>query len=639
MPALFKNLTIGARLALGFALVIVFIAALIIPLVITEFSATIKQAQQRELRGLFESAQAEIGAEGRLAEALSVAISRIPDVGQAMAERDRERLAAMTQPIFPPLKENFGARQFHFHLAPAVSFFRAHKPAKFGDDLSGFRKTVLATNNEGKRVRGLERGVAGLGMRGISPISYQGEHQGSVEFGMSFGQPFFDKFKNGYGVDIGLYLETDGGNFEAFGSTLKDPATLDADQLRAAQDETTIWEHRVGETPTVTYAHTIADFSGDPVGVLAVSMDRSEYVALQAAARNKVISVMAVAIAIAAIIGFLITRSITRPLRRTVRAMDDIAAGDGDLTQKLDESGRDEIADLSAAFNRFAGKMRDSIHEVANSTSQLSASAEELSQITADTNEGVQRQREETEMVASAMNEMTSTVQDIAQNASGAADAAQNADEEAKDGQRVVNETIDHVAALADEIEEAGRIIVNLESASEKISTVVDVIREIAEQTNLLALNAAIEAARAGEHGRGFAVVAEEVRSLASKTQASTLEIREMVESIQGGSKQAVGAMQSSQTHARKTADQAREAGQSLVTITRAIETITDMNHQIASAAEEQGQVAEEINRNVTNINEAASQSAEGGAQTSTASHELAELASQLQKLVNQFRT
>ncbi|MFO7807738.1 methyl-accepting chemotaxis protein, partial [Guyparkeria sp.] len=449
MSSLFKNLTIGARLALGFALVIIFISALIIPLVITEFSATIKQAQQRELSGLFESAQAEISAEGRLAEALSTAVSRIPDIEQAMAEQDRDRISEMTLPMFAPMRDDYGARQFQFHLPPATSFFRVHKPEKYGDDLSGFRKTVLAANNESKRVRGLERGVAGLGMRGISPIRYQGEHQGSVEFGMSFGQPFFDKFKNDYGVDIGLYLESDSGGFEAFGSTLGTPGALDNEQLRAAQRDTTIWEHSLGGTPTVTYAHTIADFSGNPVGVLAVSMDRSGYVDRQAAARNKVISVMAVAIAIAAIIGFLITRSITQPLRRTVTAMDDIAAGDGDLTQTLDESGRDEIADLSAAFNRFAGKMRDSIREVANSTGQLSASAEELSQITADTNEGVQRQREETEMVATAMKEMTTTVQDIAQNASGAADAAQNADEEAKDGQRVVNETIDHVAALA----------------------------------------------------------------------------------------------------------------------------------------------------------------------------------------------
>ena len=468
MPALFKNLSIGARLGLGFALVIVFIAALVIPLVITEFSSTIKQAQQRELKGLFETAQAEIRAEGRLAEAMSVAISHIPDVGQAMAEGNRERLAEMTRPIFPPLRDDFGARQFHFHLPPAVSFFRVHKPKKHGDDLSGFRNTVLATNNRQERVRGLERGVAGLGMRGISPISYQGAHQGSVEFGMSFGQPFFDTFKGNYGVDIGLYLPGDNG-FEAFGSTLAQPDALADAELTSAREQATTWEHTIDGTPTVSYAHTVADFSGDPIGVLAVTMDRSAYVASLSDTRNKVIAVMAVAIAIAAIIGWLITRSITRPLRGTVRAMDDIAKGDGDLTQRLDDSGRDEIADLAAAFNRFAGKMRESIHEVANSTGQLSASAEELSQITADTNDGVQRQRQETEMVASAMNEMTSTVQDIAQNASGAADAAQNADEEAKDGQHVVDQTIAHVAALADEIEEAGTIIGNLESASEKI--------------------------------------------------------------------------------------------------------------------------------------------------------------------------
>ncbi|MDG4867845.1 methyl-accepting chemotaxis protein [Guyparkeria sp. 1SP6A2] len=638
MPALLKNLTIGARLALGFALVILFIAALIIPLVISEFSATIKQAEQRELKGLFESAQAEIRSEGRLAEAMSLSISRIPDLQQAMAERDRERIAQMTLPMYDTLRDDYGVRQFHFHLPPAQSFFRVHKPQKFGDDLSGFRKTVLATNNQQKRVRGLERGVAGIGMRGISPISYEGEHVGSVEFGMSFGQPFFEKFKRDYGVDIGLYLQGDNG-FEAFGSTLERPSVLPDEQLDQALSGKTLWQQGLGKTPVVTYAHTVEDFSGNPMGVLAVTMDRSDYVKRMTEARNKVILVMAIAAAIAAIIGVLITRSITGPLRRTVRAMDDIAAGDGDLTQTLDVSGRNEIADLAAAFNRFAGTMRESIHEVANSTGQLSASAEELSQITADTNRGVQRQREETEMVATAMNQMTSTVQDIAQNASGAADAAQNADEEAKEGQKVVNETIDHVAALADEIEEAGTIIGDLEHASKKISTVVDVIREIAEQTNLLALNAAIEAARAGEHGRGFAVVAEEVRSLASKTQASTQEIRGMVESIQGGSQQAVSAMRTSQERARSTAEQAREAGTSLVTITEAIGTITDMNQQIASAAEEQGQVAEEINRNVSNINEAATQTAEGGEQTSTASHELARLASQLQALVNRFRT
>jgi methyl-accepting chemotaxis protein len=192
--------------------------------------------------------------------------------------------------------------------------------------------------------------------------------------------------------------------------------------------------------------------------------------------------------------------------------------------------------------------------------------------------------------------------------------------------------------ALAGEVERAAGVIMKVEKDSESIGTVMQVIRDIAEQTNLLALNAAIEAARAGEQGRGFAVVADEVRTLASRTQASTEEIDQVIKTLQGATREAVQVMEASRDKARTGVDQASEAGKSLASISGAVDKITEMGTQIASAAEEQSAVVEEISRNVTSISEVASQTAEGSRQLAAASNELAGLSAELQALVGRFR-
>lgn len=329
---------------------------------------------------------------------------------------------------------------------------------------------------------------------------------------------------------------------------------------------------------------------------------------------------------------------ITSPLQTAVNAMKDISEGDGDLTLRLNVSGKDEIGQLATSFNGFITKMQEVIREVTASTSQLSAAAEEMSMITGETRTGVQRQQSETALVATAINEMSSTVHEVANNAETAASGASQADNQAEQGKQIVSSTVSSIRTLASEVETASNVISQLEKDSEGIGSVLEVIRGIAEQTNLLALNAAIEAARAGEQGRGFAVVADEVRNLASRTQESTQEIQEMIERLQKGSRDAVTAMEAGQEQANQTVEQASKAESSLQEISSAVAQINEMNAHIAEASRQQGEVVEEVNKNIINITQVADDSATGADQLATASQEMANLAVNLENQVSHFK-
>jgi len=310
-----------------------------------------------------------------------------------------------------------------------------------------------------------------------------------------------------------------------------------------------------------------------------------------------------------------------------------------DLTLRMDIASKDEIGATAQAFDKMLEKFQSIVGQVNGSATQMSAAAEELSVITQETADGVHEQTSQTEQVATAINEMSATVHEVSRNAGEAAVAANETTQQANNGRQVVNAAIDSMDKLANEIEQASSVITRLEEDGVKIGAVLDVIRGIAEQTNLLALNAAIEAARAGEQGRGFAVVADEVRTLASRTQESTQEIQQMIESLQSGTKAAVIAMDSSRNQAQAGVEKISIAGDALSTIVSGIEHINDMNAQIASAAEEQSAVSEEINQNVVKISEIATTSAANSVQTQNASEELSRLSVDLQDLVSQFKS
>jgi len=341
---------------------------------------------------------------------------------------------------------------------------------------------------------------------------------------------------------------------------------------------------------------------------------------------------------VALILGLLIQRTITRPVKNVVDALRDIAEGEGDLTRRLAVDSNDELGELAKWFNRFVEKVHGVTCTFRDNARELSNSADSLETTTRKTNEGIIRQQEEISQVASAITEMAGTVQEVSRNVGLAANDAETADRNATQGKKIVDETMRAIEKLAEDIERAAVVITRLQKESDNIGAVLEVIGGIAEQTNLLALNAAIEAARAGEQGRGFAVVADEVRTLASRTQKSTQEIKEMIDRLQVGAKEAVTVMEQGRAQASSSVDQAERAGEALTLITNAVSVIRDMTQQIASASEEQNAVTEEINKNIVSISQVASQTSDDSSQISRGTRELAQLSGKMEKLISQFR-
>ncbi|CAK0766233.1 methyl-accepting chemotaxis protein [Gammaproteobacteria bacterium] len=331
-------------------------------------------------------------------------------------------------------------------------------------------------------------------------------------------------------------------------------------------------------------------------------------------------------------------RTLQQAVSQLEHAMLQVSEGH-DLTVRAPEAGGFALAEMNHVFNTLMESLQEVMDRVHAEAGKLVTEISQLSTVAEQTSHGVQRQRNEIAQAANAMHEVSATVHEVARNTATAADTANRAKAEAASGQQVVSKTIDTIGQLARAVEQVAGVIQRLETDSDNIGSILDVIRGIAEQTNLLALNAAIEAARAGEQGRGFAVVADEVRTLASRTQQSTAEIQSMIQRLQTGAQEAANAMKEGRRQAEASVQQAASAGSSLSAITQAVLAITDMNTQIASAAEEQSAVAEEMNRNIVNIGNVADETATGAHQTASSSVLIVQNIEKMRSLLQQFKS
>ncbi|MBC5850601.1 methyl-accepting chemotaxis protein [Vibrio metschnikovii] len=338
------------------------------------------------------------------------------------------------------------------------------------------------------------------------------------------------------------------------------------------------------------------------------------------------------------VVGIILANSIAKPIRQIAQRFTDLGQGDGDLSQRIEIEGTDEIAQLSQGFNGFIDKIHQSMKEVSATSRALHHAAANVSNKSQTTFDNSQHQREQTVQVVTAMNQMGSTISEIAANAATAAETANEAATSTLQGKKVITQAKDTIDRLAIDMTNTGEVVGELAKKTQDIGSILDVIREISEQTNLLALNAAIEAARAGDQGRGFAVVADEVRNLASRTASSTEEIQTMIHQLQADAKEAVQAMEMGQSISTEGVEFTQSAAQELETILLKIRDITDRNTQVATATEEQSTVVYTINSNVEEINVVNEKTTVTAEQLAQASQELSDLSQRLDSMVSNFK-
>jgi len=647
---MFKLRSIAARLILVISLTVAVACAILGTFSIIQQRTLMQLALDQQLKLQYDSVIAAIDYEGRATLAVSAVVAGLPPVADAIAKGDRGGLAALLDGPMKALTAQ-GIPLITFQTPPALVFYRVHAPTVFGDDISARRNTVVEAIKTGKPIVGVEPGREALGIFGMTPIVRDGKTVANIDVGAAFGKEFVDRAKKRFGIDLAVH-SFDGKEFKKLSSTFGDTVVASQDELKSVFDGAAL--HRdtsFDGHPAALYIGQIRNYAGQPVAVLEVIKDTTEYEAAAASSQRTLILGTLVILAAAALLAFLLGRGMSRPLIAITAVMNRLSSGDTDVAIPGGER-KDELGTMALAVDVFrrnmieAGTMR-AAQEAAKDQSEHEKKAlqrQMADRFEADVKSVVGAVAKATADMRRVADEITASVNGTSERTTAAAAASEEASasvatvaaatEELASSVAEIGRQVTHSSGVADNaVVKAGQtteMVGGLANAAEKIGDVLRLIGAIASQTNLLALNATIEAARAGEAGRGFAVVASEVKDLASQTAKATEEIAGQVSAIQSATGDCVAAIGG-------ISDTIREISGIATTIAAAVEEQGSATREIARSVQQAASGTKQVSHNVAGASEAADQSRALADNVLMAAGELGQHASALFKSVDTF--
>ena len=619
---MFKIRSIAARLILAISLTVALACAILGTFSIMQQRALTRLALEQQLKLQYDSVIAALDYEGRAALAVSTTISALPQVADAVTNGDRAALSALLNDANKALKAQ-GMPLMNLILPPATIFLRVHDPKAFGDDISGRRLTVVTANNTGKPIVGVEQGRDTLGIFAMMPIMRDGKSLAVADVGVTFGQEFVDRAKQRFGIDLAVHW-FDGKSFKKLSSTFGDAVVATQEELKGVFDGATLQrDASIGGHSAAVYVGQVKNYAGQPVAVIEVIKNTTEYEAAATRAQRDLLLATAAILAVAVVLAFLLGRGLSRPLAAITAVMNRLSSGEIDVTIPGSER-RDELGTMAAAVDVFrrsmieARGMRDA-QEASKQQAELekrTLQRQMADRFEADVKSVVATVAKATSDMQRVAGEITASVNGTSEQAAAAAAASEEASasvstvaaatEELASSVAEIGRQVTHSSQVADNaVIKAGQtteMVGSLASAAEKIGDVLRLIGAIASQTNLLALNATIEAARAGEAGRGFAVVASEVKELASQTAKATDEIAGQVAAIQSATGECVTAIGG-------ISDTIREISGIATTIAAAVEQQGSATREIARSVQQAATGTSEVSVNVTGASQSADRS------------------------------
>jgi methyl-accepting chemotaxis protein len=647
---MFKLRSIAARLILAISLTVAAACGILGTFSILQQRSLTRLALDQQLKLHYDSVIAAIDYEGRAALAVSAVIATLPPVTEAVANGNRDALMTLLQGSLEALKPQ-GIPLISFHTPPATAFFRVHAPKIFGEDISGRRKTVVESNNTGKPIVGVEPGRESLGIFAMTPIMREGRSIGVADIGVSFGKEFVDSAKQRFGIDLAVHA-LDGKTFRKLSSTFGDAVVATQEELKSVFDGGALRrDSMLNGHPVALYLGQIKNYAGQPIAVIELVKDTTEYEAAATNSQRNLIFGTVAILAGAVLLAFLLGRGTSHPLRAITAVMNRLSSGDTDVAIPGGDR-QDELGTMAKAVDVFrrgmieARAMREA-QEATKAQSDLEKKAlqrQMADQFEASIKGVVGAVAQATKDMQRVAGEITASVNGTSERAAAAAVASEEASasvstvaaatEELASSVAEIGRQVTHSSGVADgAVAKAGQateMVAGLTAAGERIGDVLRLIGAIASQTNLLALNATIEAARAGDAGRGFAVVASEVKNLASQTAKATEEIAGQVTAIQSATGNCVTAISG-------ISETIREISGIATTIAAAVEEQDSATREIARSVQQAAAGTGEVSVNVAGASHAADQSRALAASVLSASSELSAHAAALFESVDTF--